>query len=203
MYQVGIRDFVWIPGSRHADNFAPNKLHPLAFGLRQLHELWDRYQHRGCTHVLIVLSVLTTTFGGGQFFDLHQFGGVIAGITGVAVFAFRIVYGFSQGIEREIRERIGFDDTGEFLRWSDWRRSVRSRTACRRRRSTVKSWAGRRCADALRGRPHCAPCGRSCGWWSRARWNHPPGSRACLPDDGARDSTSASRRNRESPAMVR
>ena len=125
--------------------------------------------------------------GGDQLFDLHQFGGVVAGVAGVAVFVRGRRPRLCAGRRGRGSRGNRLPRSGGSLRSSGWRRSARRGWAYPHRRSRARWWAGRRCAGALRARRPGAPCARSCGWWCRARWNRPPGPRACLPAGGARD----------------
>src|SRR5579863_3058907 len=86
-------------------------------------------------------------------------------------------------------------ENDKFLPENSTTQSVLPWWECPHRSSIAKLSADRKSARELLLRRLRAPCAQSCGWWFRARWNRPPGSRACLPSTGAPDSISASRRN--------
>src|ERR1700759_4739842 len=54
--------------------------------------------------------------GTHQLLDVDEIGGVVAGITGVAVFVAFVGYGSFQCFDRQISERIGFNEAADLIR---------------------------------------------------------------------------------------
>src|SRR5215469_7882870 len=53
--------------------------------------------------------------GGYQLLEIHQIGGVVAGVAGIAIFVAVIANGLAEGREGEVAKRIGFDVTADFF----------------------------------------------------------------------------------------